>query len=80
MAIVTLYTKPGCHLCDIAKAALLRVKLDQPFELVEVDIQCDAGLLTEYGLKIPVVSLNNTVIFEYEVNEARLRELIKEVN
>ncbi len=80
MALVTLYTKPGCHLCDDAKDALLRVQKMSPFELEAVNIQDDPALLAEYGEQIPVVHLNGTFLFEYAVDEARLKTLLKEVN
>jgi glutaredoxin len=80
MANVILYTKPGCHLCDDAKDVLLRVRREIPFSLQEVNIRTDAGLYAAYGERIPVVNLNGEDIFDYNVNEARLRELLKEVN
>ena len=80
MALVTLYTKPGCHLCDDAREALQRVQKLHPFSLEAVNIQDDPSLLAEYGEQIPVIFLNGTYLFEYAVDEARLRELLKEVN
>ena len=80
MAIVTVYSKPGCHLCDEAIRALQRVQKQQKFDLEEVNIQDDPALLAEYGEQIPVVTLNGTFLFEYTVDEARLRQLLKEVN
>ena len=80
MSTVTLYTRPGCHLCEQARDALLRVQKAQPFELAEVNAQDDPALLAEYGEQLPVVLLNGTFLFEYAVQEPRLRELLKEVN
>ncbi|MBV9850349.1 MAG: glutaredoxin family protein [Armatimonadetes bacterium] len=80
MAVVTLYSKPGCHLCQEARDVLLRVQRTQPFELAEINIEDDPALLAEYGDQIPVVLLNGTFLFEYAVQEMRLRELLKEVN
>ena len=80
MAVVTLYSKPGCHLCEEARDVLLRVQKTQPFELAEVNIQGDPALLAEYGEQIPVGLLNGMFLFEYVVPETRLRELLKEVN
>lgn len=80
MSLVTLYTKPGCHLCDDALDILQRVQKLQPFTLEEVNVQEDPALLAEYGDQIPVVTLNGTFLFEYEVDETRLRQLLKEVN
>ncbi len=80
MSLVTLYSKPGCHLCDDALRVLQRVQKLQPFALEEINIQEDPALLAEYGEQIPVVMLNGTFLFEYTVDEARLRQLLKEVN
>ncbi len=79
MSLITLYTKPGCHLCDDALRILQRVQAVQPFHLEAVNIEDDAALLAEYGEHIPVVTLNGTFLFEYEVDEIRLRQLLKEV-
>ena len=79
MAVITLYSKPGCHLCDDARDALSRVQKRHPFDLEVVNIQEDPRLLADYGEQIPVVLLNGTFLFEYEVDEARLRQLLTEV-
>jgi len=79
MSLVTLYTKPGCHLCVDALHVLQRVQKQQPFHLEEINIQDDPALFAEYGEQIPVVTLNGTFLFEYEVDETRLRQLLKEV-
>ncbi len=79
MALVTVYTKPGCHLCEKAVRVLQRVQKLHPFALEEVNIQADPGLLAEYGEQIPVVTLNGTFLSEYTVDETRLRRLLAEV-
>ena len=70
---VTLYGRPGCHLCDEARAVLLRVRADHPFELREIDIDGDDELFKRYLERIPVVTLNGEELFEFEVDEAALR-------
>jgi glutaredoxin len=72
-AAVTLYGRPGCHLCDVARDALERVRADTPFELLEVDIERDDELFKRYLERIPVVTLNGEELFEFEVDEAALR-------
>ncbi len=52
---VTLYTRPGCHLCEQAKADLEALQDTLPHRLVEVDIEQDEALLKAYGFEIPVV-------------------------
>ncbi len=53
----TLYTKPGCHLCDDAAAALGRLRPRHPHQLRLVDITSDATLLRDYGERIPVLAI-----------------------
>jgi glutaredoxin len=72
-AAVTLYGRPGCHLCDEARDALERVRADTPFELLEVDIERDDELFKRYLERIPVVCLDGEELFEYHVDEAALR-------
>ena len=73
MPTVELYGRPGCHLCDDARVVLERVRADTPFELVERDIEADDDLLRRYLERIPVVTLDGTELFEFFVDEDRLR-------
>ncbi len=54
---VTLYTRPGCHLCEDAKEAILPLLHEFGAELREVNIENDAVLEGRYGLDIPVILL-----------------------
>jgi glutaredoxin len=72
-AAVTLYGRPGCHLCDEARETLLRVRSEAPFELLEIDIERDDVLFKRYVERIPVVCLNGEELFEFHVDEAALR-------
>ena len=80
MAQVTVYSKPGCHLCADAIRLLERLQSQTAFALQEINIQDDPALLAEYGEQIPVVLLNGEFLSEYTVDEGRLRQLLKEVN
>jgi glutaredoxin len=70
---VTLYGRPGCHLCDDARAALERVRATRPFALVEVDVERDDALLKRYLERIPVVALDGEELFDFFVDEEALR-------
>ncbi len=70
---VTLYSRPGCHLCDDARAALERVRADAPFRLQEVDISADDALHRRYLERIPVVCLDGEELFSYHVDEDAFR-------
>jgi glutaredoxin len=80
MPRVTLYGKPGCHLCDEARAAVRRVRADQAFDLEEVDISLDPVLHRRYGERIPVLALDGEELFDYFVDEPVLRERLDRVN
>jgi glutaredoxin len=66
---LVLYGRPGCHLCDDARAVLERI--GHPFE--EVDIEADDELLARYLERIPVIALDGTELYDLYVNEAELR-------
>ena len=72
MRTVTLYGRPGCHLCDDARAALQRVRARRPFALDEVDITRDDELHARYLERIPVVALDGEELFDFFVDEAEL--------
>jgi glutaredoxin len=80
MPLVTLYGKPGCHLCDDARAVVERVREQHPFELREVDVTLDPGLHREYGERIPVLALDGEELFEFHVEEAVLLERLDRVD
>ena len=73
---LVLLSRPGCHLCDDARAVLLVV--GAPFE--EIDIDGDDALHAAYLERIPVVVLDGVELFEYFVDEAALREHLDRVN
>jgi len=77
---VTLYGKPGCHLCEEARAVVERVRADQPFDLREVDVTLDPELHRAYGERIPVLELDGEELFEFFVDEADLRRRIARVD
>jgi len=80
MAQVTLYGKPGCHLCDDARVVVDRVRAQRPFELREVDVSLDPVLYREYGERIPVLALDGEELFEFHVEEAVLLERLDRVD
>jgi glutaredoxin len=80
VARVTLYGKPGCHLCDDARAVVERVRAEHPFELREVDVSLDPELFREYGERIPVLELDGEELFEFHVEEAVLVERVDRVD
>ncbi len=64
---VTLYTRPGCHLCDEAKEAILAAQCAPEYTLDEVNIETDPSLLHLYRNDIPVVMINGIEAFRHRV-------------
>jgi thiol-disulfide isomerase/thioredoxin len=56
---VTLYSKPGCHLCESAQEELERLQKRYPHVLRVVDISLDPALVDRYGERIPVVRIGD---------------------
>jgi glutaredoxin len=78
--LVTLYGKPGCHLCDDAREVVARVRAEHPFELREVDVSLDPELHRDYGERIPVLELDGEELFEFHVDEAELGRRVDKVD
>ena len=76
MITLTLYTRPGCHLCDEMKAVIARVSRDVPLTLDEVDISADAALEARYGLEIPVLMVDGTKVAKYRITEEALTRIL----
>ena len=73
---VVLYGRPGCHLCDDARAVLERI--GEPF--AEIDIESDAALHAAYLERIPVVAVDGEELCDFFVDEGALRERLDRVN
>ena len=77
MRSVVLYTRSGCHLCDEARSAILSVLTREPFSFDEVDIDTDDDLMRDYGIRIPVVTVDGEERFEISVDENELEGLVR---
>lgn len=81
MTVVTLLGKPGCHLCDDARAVVTGVLADYPgVEFDELSILDDEALLEKYVEEIPVVLIDGEVHNIWRVDADRLRAALKETN
>jgi hypothetical protein len=74
---VVLYSRPGCHLCDAAREVVLAVRQRHPFLFDEVDIEGSDELVRDFGIRIPVVTVDGEEVFEIEVEGPRLAELVR---
>ena len=76
---LTLYSRPGCHLCDEMKIVVQRVaqSASKPVTIEVVDISTDATLEARYGLEIPVLLVNGKKAAKVRVREEDLRRLLR---
>jgi glutaredoxin len=72
-ARITLYSRPGCHLCDAARAVIERVCADLGEEYAEVSIDDDPQLRERFGEEIPVTFVDGRQHDFWRVDEGRLR-------
>jgi glutaredoxin len=68
MATLTLYGKPGCHLCEGARSVVRGVAGARGVEVVEVDVTRDPVLERRYSERIPVLALDGEELFDYVVD------------
>ena len=72
MTRLTLYSRPGCHLCDEMKAVVNRVSASVPLALEEIDISGNAELEHSYGVEIPVLLVDGKKVAKYRIGEDEL--------
>ena len=78
MISLTIYSRPGCHLCDEMKAVVERVARSVPLTVDEVDISRDAELDERYRLEIPVLMVNGRKAAKYRITEGELLRIVKQ--
>jgi Glutaredoxin-like domain (DUF836) len=71
--LITLLSRPGCHLCDEARAVIFRVAADLGVPWEERDITRSDRDLLAYGEMIPVTLINGVQHDFWHVSEQRLR-------
>ena len=74
---ITLYTRPGCHLCDAAREVVERVCADVGESFDEVDITTDDELEDRFGEDIPVTFVDGRQHDFWRVDETRLRAALR---
>jgi hypothetical protein len=67
-ALVQLFIKPECHLCEIARGWLDDFAADpdryRPFDLTEIDIRQDPDIFAQYRYRIPVIMIDGQIVAE----------------
>ena len=76
-ARVVLYTRPGCHLCDQARAVVAQVAGPLGVGWREVDITSDAALEARYREQIPVTAVDGVELSVWRVDAEQLRTALQ---
>ncbi len=74
---VVVYTRQGCHLCEVAWEQLRRQQRRYGLTLEARDVDADPALAASYGEQVPVVTVNGKVRFRGRVNEVLLTRLLR---
>jgi glutaredoxin len=77
VSVVTVYSKPDCHLCTEAMTALRALRAELGFELQERDITAEERLHRAYFERIPVIALDGEELCDYFLDETVLRERLE---
>ena len=77
-AHVIVYSRPRCHLCDEAKAAIEKSNCSDRYTLEEVNIESDAALLKKYQYDIPVITIDGVEAFKHRVDPEQFKMRISQ--
>jgi glutaredoxin len=74
--VVTLYSRPGCHLCEQAERVLRRIAARSGFAVEVVDIEANDSLLKRYMLEIPVLAIDGVDVASAPLSERTIEDLL----
>ena len=74
---LTIYSRPGCHLCDEMETTIARVALTIPLTLERIDISTAPALEAQYGMDIPVLLIDGRKAAKYRVTEEELLRILR---
>jgi glutaredoxin len=75
---VTLYSRPGCHLCEEAKAAMAPLLREFGLTLHEVNIDADPALQERYGWDIPVIFIGQHKAAKHRIDVTQFRKQLQQ--
>jgi len=70
---VIMYTRSGCHLCDLAREDLASINQQYPHDLLEIDIESKKDLELAYGFDVPVIEVGPyTLKAPFDIQELKI--------
>ena len=76
MASVTVVSRQGCHLCEVAEADVARICGELGVEWTVTDVDADSDLRAEYGDRVPVILIDDEEHAYWRVEEDRFRSAL----
>lgn len=73
---VVVYSRKGCHLCEIVKESLTKLERRGGFQWREIDVDADDELRHQFTDEVPVVFIDGRKAFKYRMDE---REFLRKV-
>jgi glutaredoxin len=75
---VTIYSRPGCHLCEEAKAQIAPLLKEFGARLTEINIDEDPELRARYGYDVPVIFLGARKAAKHRVDPSQFRRQLRD--
>ena len=73
---VVVYSRKGCHLCEVVKESLTKLSRHSTFTWSEVDVDSNHELRRQFNDEVPVVFIDGRKAFKYHMDEQEfLRKL-----
>jgi glutaredoxin len=76
--VVTLYTRPGCHLCDEAKSQIAPLLAEFGAQLREINIDADPKMREQYNIDVPVIFVGGRKVAKHRVDLRQFRRQLME--
>jgi len=77
---VTIYSRPGCHLCEEAKAQIAPLLEEFGARLTEINIDEDSQLRARYDCDVPVIFLGARMAAKHRVDVVQFRRQLREIS
>jgi glutaredoxin len=74
--IVTVYSRRGCHLCEVALEKIVELQSEFTYEIEEIFIDGNSELIEKYGEQVPVIHIDGKPHDFFRVDEQRFRKAL----
>ena len=75
---LTMYSRPGCHLCDVMMSVIRRVTSGRDCAVEMIDISGRPDLEARYGVDIPVLLVDGVRVAQHRISDAELGRILGE--